>query len=669
MFSGNVGMTQNDPNLQVNDRLSRAEIENFDFRQEGNMVFLHSVPTSSGIFELNLNGESHELNMINGKVAIDQSLINDEGLYYITLASQSRLLHISQNDGGKYAFKNIPLWLSIVPPLLAIIIALIFKEVILALFIGIWSGAFIANGFDLSRIFTSFFRVIDKYILQAVSDSDHMSVILFSLLIGGMVALISKNGGMQGVVNALSKYARTPRSAQFTTWLMGVAIFFDDYANTLIVGNTMRSVTDKFKISREKLAYIVDSTAAPVSAVAFITTWIGAELGYIDDGISRIDLGMTVTPYAVFLASLKYSFYPILTLIFMLILIHQKKDFGPMLKAERRARSTGQVSSASTEKEDEPDMEDLSPVANAPMKWWHAVVPVLTVIIVTIIGLLVTGFNSLKGSLMELERRVIYDSWSVIWNDLSLLTDRQMGFFSKLGTVIGASNSYEALLWSSLLGVVVALLISVFSRTMKLIDASHWMVAGFKSMLPALIILCLAWALAITTDELKTAEFISSSLEGNLNPLFLPAIIFVLAAFIAFSTGSSWSTMAILYPIAIPTAFAVSTAAGIGPELTYEILLCCIATVLGASVLGDHCSPISDTTILSSLASDCNHMDHVRTQFPYAILVGSFSIVGITLAIFLGGGGFICFILIVLCILALFFIVKSVGKYAEESVM
>ena len=208
-----------------------------------------------------------------------------------------------------------------------------------------------------------------------------MAVIVFSMLIGGMVAIISKNGGMAGVVQSLSRYAQGRKSSQFITWLLGVAIFFDDYANTLIVGNTMRSVTDRFRISREKLAYIVDSTAAPVAAVAFITTWIGAELGYIDDGMAHItDLTFDATPYAIFIQSLKYSFYPILTLIFILLIIKSGKDYGPMHNAEVRAKTTGRVSSVGPENADEPNMEDLSPVPNARLHWSNAVIPVLTVI-------------------------------------------------------------------------------------------------------------------------------------------------------------------------------------------------------------------------------------------------------------------------------------------------
>lgn len=333
IFGINAGNAQDGTNLQVKQGLSQLDINNFRISQDNNSInVVLENNAASGLGQIKINGSEHKLTFVNGKSAIEEENLKLNGLNFFKSTTNQHLAFVRQDQDTKaLSFKNIPLWLSIIPPLLAIIIALVFKEVILALFIGIWSGSFIAGGFSLASLgglISSFFKVLTTYIVGALADADHLSVILFSLLIGGMVALISKNGGMQGVVNSLSKYARSPRSAQFITWLMGIAIFFDDYANTLIVGNTMRSVTDKFKISREKLAYIVDSTAAPVSAIAFITTWIGAELGYIDDGIAKIGLEMDVTPYAIFLSSLKYSFYPILTIIFILIIVHQKKDFA-----------------------------------------------------------------------------------------------------------------------------------------------------------------------------------------------------------------------------------------------------------------------------------------------------------------------------------------------------
>lgn len=658
MFTCSYVNGQSDSTINITLK-QRFDLTNYQILK-GNSGFFVLTDKEKGLSSLLINGDVVELDFENKKAALPRDL---NGLIFIQQTDKNKLYHLSSDS-----VKEIPLWLSLLPPLLAIILALVFKEVIVSLFIGVWTGALIAGGFNwyspLSWI-DSLFKSISKYIVESLTDSGHISVIVFSLLIGGIVAIISKNGGMAGVVNKLSVYAKSAKSSQFVTWLLGVAIFFDDYANTLIVGNTMRSVTDKFNISREKLAYIVDSTAAPVAAIAFITTWIGAELGYIGDGLAQLDMGLNVTPYAVFLSSLKYSFYPILTLIFILILIYTQKDFGPMYTSETRARTTGQVSPAKTKMEDEPDMEDLSPVPNAPEVWWHAALPICVVIGMTILGLLITGFQSIYSSLAE--QNIIVDSWSSAWQNIGALnTESANGFFTKLGYLIGVSDSYQALLWSSLCGVITAIIITVSNRTMNLFETMHWMTTGFKTMLPAIIILTLAWALAICTNEIHTADYLSSALQDSINPYFFTAIIFIMAGLIAFSTGSSWSTMAILYPIAIPTAYAICNASGLGEAISYEIMLSVIATVLGASVLGDHCSPISDTSILSSLASDCNHIDHVRTQLPYALTVGLVSIIGITISILLGGGLLVCFILLTLSTISLYFIVKIFGREIVE---
>lgn len=649
-----------------NTSVTKVELSSFDLRSDSKGLHLYEAATS-GPADITIDGTAQTVQFVGGKAHLD---INPDRkgtlLFFNAEKTKMRMTHVSKTSGGNLRIRNIPLWLSLIPPLIAIILALAFKEVVISLFTGIWAGAFISGGLRIESPFyfiMSFFEVLQTYIIGALNNTGHLSVIVFSLLIGGMVAIISKNGGMAGVVRSLSKYARDAKSSQFITWVLGVAIFFDDYANTLIVGNTMRSVTDKFRISREKLAYIVDSTAAPVSAIAFITTWIGAELGYIDDGMSKIALETDATAYSIFLSSLKYSYYPILTLAFILILIFTQKDYGAMYRAEKRARTTGKVSGALTESEDEPDMEDLSPVDGAPIKWQYAFFPVVTVILMTIFGLLDTGFDSIHAQLYPDGNGSA--SYGSLWGAMNGLFVDTPSVVTKLGKIIGSADSYVALLWASLSGVIVALLMTIFGKVMKLFDAIHWMVAGFKTMLPALIILTLAWALAITTEQLHTADFLSNALSGNISPYLLSIIIFILAAFIAFSTGSSWSTMAILYPIAIPTTYAVCTAAGMSPDAAMEVLLSVIATVLAASVLGDHCSPISDTTILSSLASDCNHIDHVKTQLPYALTVGAVSLVCVFLATYLGGNGFVNLLLMIGGIAVLYLIVQKLGKNAN----
>jgi Na+/H+ antiporter NhaC len=617
-----------------------------------NETFLQAA-LPDGNFKITLNGSPQEVFFSEGKGKFQLS--NGLNLININQYSGYQLFHITQEGENFTRVKHIPLWTSILPPLTAILLALIFKEVVISLFAGVWIGAFLASGFNFSR---SLFTIIDTYIISALKDSGHLSIIVFSLLIGGMVALISKNGGMAGVVERLSKYANSRKSSQFVTWLMGISIFFDDYANTLIVGNTMRPVTDKFKISREKLAYIVDSTAAPVAAIAFITTWIGAELGYIADGINSLSgFPATMTPYLIFISSLKYSFYPILAVLFILILIYTGRDFGPMYKIER-ATYLG-ISSASKSKK-QAQSEDLSPVENAVFSPSNALIPVLSVIVVTVIGLLVTGFESIANELI-MSGVSLDGSWSQIWNQMGVLQTEQ-GVFVKLGMIIGQADSYVALLWASLSGVILAAILTIGRRTMKLDEVISTIISGFKTMLPALLILTFAWSLALTTEELHTATFITSALQDSLNPYLMPMIVFVLAAAISFSTGSSWSTMAILYPIAIPITWAISQSQGLDIEISIELLLNVIATVLAASVMGDHCSPISDTTILSSLASDCDHLSHVKTQIPYALTVGLPSFISVGLVTYLGGGWMISLTLMMVNIALLWLFVLKFGK-------
>lgn len=635
----------------------------------GELIF--SVDGQNGPAYLTINGERTDLSFSGGRANLAVDADKDGELLLIKNSNDRyRLYHVSLRKDGSLRLRPIPMWLSILPPLLAILLALIFREVVLSLFVGVWSGAFIAGGLRFESIpyfFLSFLQVVQKYIIEALNDTGHLSIVIFSLLIGGMVAIISRNGGMAGIVQELSRYAQTRRSTQFVTWLLGVAIFFDDYANTLIVGNTMRSATDKFRISREKLAYIVDSTAAPVAAIAFITTWIGAELGYIDDGVSVLtDFPAEMTAYAIFISSLKYSFYPILTLIFILLLIYSRREYGGMYRAEKRAIETGEVSRHTSEMEsEEAKTENLDPVRGAPLKWYNAFFPVLTVILMTIVGLVSTGMDNTYDELIGKGIAVADYGWGATWQSIGALSEENNTFFMKLGKLIGNADSYVALLWASAAGVILAFLMTVGGRIMRIPNIITTMITGFKTMLPALIILTLAWSLAATTEELHTATYLSASLKDSLNPYFVPAIIFILSALIAFSTGSSWSTMAILYPIAIPLMWAITHTNGMPDDISMELLFNVIATVLAASVLGDHCSPISDTTILSSLASDCNHIDHVRTQLPYALTVGGVSLLAGTVSTLLGGGWLIFLILLLGSVGLLYLIILQFGKKIE----
>jgi len=486
-------------------------------------------------------------------------------------------------------------WIAIVPPLLTIVVALTIKRVIPALFLGIWVGAWIINDFGLIGIWTGLLDTFQVFVANALSNPDHTAIVLFSMMVGGMVSIITRNGGMQGIVNHIVEWADSARHACVATWALGVAIFFDDYANTLVVGNTMRPVTDSMGVSRAKLAYIVDSTAAPVACIAVVTTWIGYEIGLIGDSLSKMD-GLDTEAYLLFLNTLPYSFYPILAIFFVLMVSASGRDFGPMLESERRAQTHGSD-------HDEPlktsaqETESLAPVEGKPQRAFNAYIPVLVMVLGVVIGLYVTGMEA-SADIAE----------------------------PTLKDIIGNANSYTALMWASLCSMMTAAVLSLSQRILNLEEVVNAWVHGVGAMLMAMIILILAWSLGEVTDILKTAEFLTSVLGDALPVFLLPTIVFILAAIAAFATGSSWGAMGILFPLVMPLTWAVMTAQGqAGPEHMH-ILYSSISAILAGAVWGDHCSPISDTTILSSLASGCDHIEHVRTQLPYAMTVGGTAI-------------------------------------------
>ena len=520
----------------------------------------------------------------------------------------------------------MPLWMSVLPPLFAIVMALLIKEVISSLFVGILTGTFLmayyGGASPASALGGGLLRVVDTYVVGSLFDADHVTIIVFTLLIGGMVRVITANGGMQGVVNWLSRRAKGPRSGQLMTFLMDLCIFFDDYSNTLVVGNTMRPIADKLKVSREKLAYIVDSTSAPVVAVAFVTTWIGAELSYIQDGINII--GLDMSSYSVFFNSLAYSFYPFLTLGFVLMVILSRRDFGPMLKAERKARlAEGMI------------LENVETTA----QFAHiidALIPLLVLIFGTIGGLVFTGY------------------------DASVWTNPNVGFFPKLSATIGEANSYQALLWASLLSLLTAIVMTLLRGSLAFAKVMEEMIEGFKTMFNAVLILTMAWSIALVTKDMHTAEFVSQLLlQWSLSPVWVPALTFLLAALIGFSTGTSWGTMAILYPLILPASWMLCQEQGLSVDATLPLFYNVVASVMAGAVMGDHCSPISDTTIMSSLSSRCDHMQHVSTQMPYALTVGGVAVLIGVLPTALGLPSWVAFLA---GYSALYLIIRLVGK-------
>lgn len=490
-----------------------------------------------------------------------------------------------------------PPWYSIIPPLVAIVLALVFREVVTALFFGVWLGALAVAGFN---PFTGTWRMIDSFMVPALGDVDggHTQIVIFSLLLGGMVGIISRNGGTLGIVEAVAPFAGTSRRGKVATWLAGMAIFFDDYANTLIVGNTMRPITDRLRISREKLAYLVDSTAAPVAALVPISTWVGYEISLIGDGV-RIAAEQTpgaeallsVSPFALFIQTIPYLFYPLLAIVLVFLTSTMDRDFGPMAAAERRAAEGRGLFREGATLAADTGSELMEPKEGVPHRWWNAGIPVLTVIGVVLGGLYTTG----RGS---------------------------VGADASLMDVFGAADPFATLLWGSLAGCLVAIGLSVAQRALTIHESVDAFVGGMRAMMIAMVILTLAWSLGDVTERIGTAQFLSLLLSERVAVELVPVIVFVTSAAMAFATGTSWGTMAILLPVVIPLTVALGGADVLPGGAGFPIFLGATASVLAGAIFGDHCSPISDTTVLSSTASACDHVDHVRTQLPYAALVG-----------------------------------------------
>ena len=502
--------------------------------------------------------------------------------------NQEIVIRQPDNNIMNSMIKVLPGWISVAPPLLAIFIALLLRNVIPALIAGIWFGAAALNPLTFTGIFKGLLDGFQIYVVKALSNEDHAAIILFSMMIGGMVGIITRNGGMNSIVMLLVSKAKTAIGGQVSVWMMGLMIFFDDYSNTLVVGNTARPLTDHLKISREKLAYIVDSTAAPVVCLALITTWIGYEVGLIDAAFSSIP-EIQEPAYSVFLHSIPYSFYPILAIIFVFAVAYTGKDMGPMYDAEVRARK-GQV--APINKEDTPAIQgdNLEPKAGVKMRAVNAFVPIIVLIVSLLMGLYVTG----EGQ--------------------------------NLTEIIGSANSYMAMLWASLLGAMVAAIMTISQKILTTHETVDAWFGGVRAMLFAMIVLILAWALSDISKELHTADYLVSILADSIAPQMVPATVFILSAITAFTTGTSWGTLGILMPLVVPLCWAVMQINGMASPEHMHILYSAIACNLAGAVWGDHCSPISDTTVLSSMASGCDHIEHVRTQMPYALLVGTVAI-------------------------------------------
>ena len=464
-------------------------------------------------------------------------------------------------------------FLSVVPPLIAIAMAIVTRKAVLSLFVGIWTGGV---------IYTENIGIVQTFdwVATAIGESVfHAQIIIFTLLLGSAVAMIWRLGGSHAVRDWAIQHLDTRRRVCFATWLLGLLLFFDDYANTAVVGSTMRDVSDHLRISREKLAYLVDSTAAPVSTLA-ISSWVAFQLSMIESGYEAANIAASEVPnpFTVFLESIPYNTYAILAIAMVGIVVVSGRDYGEMLTAERRAAETGRVT-----REDARPMQDVAAelgdpnVENARLLAFF--LPIGVLVVATLGTALWTGYEPGAS---------LYD------------------------TVIGADYAV-ALIFGSFAMVASTYVIGAVTGRLTLGESVDTTIDGFGIMLTAVTILVLAWSIGNVVEALGTGEYVGRIAGQVVDPALLPVVVLFTAAFVAFSTGSAWGTMAIVTPIAIPVAWRLTG--------SHTMVAALVGSVFSGAIFGDHASPISDTTVLSATFTGADLVDHVRTQFYYAVTV------------------------------------------------
>lgn len=542
-------------------------------------------------------------------------------------------------DVAEVNAEKFGLW-TILPPIIAIALAFITKNVVISLFIGTLSGCFllqIIGSNPFMAIIQAFLDFVQRA-LNSLADPWNAGIVLQVMVIGGVISLVSKMGGAKAIAESLAKKAKTPRSAQLITWFLGVLVFFDDYANSLIVGPIMKPVADKMKISRERLSFIIDATAAPIAGIMIVSTWIGLEVGLIKDGFTLI--GQEVDAFGVFLSTIPYRFYNILILIFVVATSLLLRDFGPMRKAEINARK-GYISDASKEITLDKDVEDeMAPKEGVKLSVWNAIIPIGALMISALISFYYSGYTAIMGS------------EDVVLQNLMTTSPAS---FTAIREAFSASDASVALFQSALFASIVAIFMAVCKKIFTFSEAVEVWIDGMKGLIITGVILILAWSLSSVIKELGTAAYLVKLLSSSIPQFLLPSIIFILGAVISFATGTAYGTMGILMPLAIPLSYSIS------PEMGYVIVG--TSAVLTGAIFGDHCSPISDTTIMSSMGAGCDHISHVRTQMPYALSVAAITILFGYIPV---GLGFSIWLVLPLAIAAIFALVYFVGKPVDN---
>lgn len=512
----------------------------------------------------------------------------------------------AEGEAAEYVPALFSTFWALVPPVVAIGLALITKEVYSSLFIGIAVGGILYSGGSFERTVVHIFQ---DGIIGVLTDESNVGILVFLVILGAMVSLMNKAGGSAAFGRFAAKGIRTRIGAQLSTILLGVTIFIDDYFNCLTVGSVMRPVTDKFKVSRAKLAYLIDATAAPICIIAPISSWAAAVTGFVEgeDGFS------------IFIQAIPYNFYALLTIVMMVGMVLMKVEFGPMLKHERNA-VRGDL--FTTEGRPYADESDPSVISRGTVM--DLLIPIISLIICCVIGMLYTG-----------------------------------GFFSGVDfvTAFSESNASLGLTLGSFFGLLITLVLYQVRRVLDFQDCMACIPEGFKAMVPAILILTFAWTLKAMTDSLGAdvyvADLVYNHARGLLN--FLPAIIFLVGCLLAFATGTSWGTFGILIPIVV----------GVFQNTSPELMIISISACMAGAVCGDHCSPISDTTIMASAGAQCEHVNHVMTQLPYAVTCAAVSFVTYIVAGFVKTA-WIALPVGIILMLGAMLVLKMMGDTVEE---
>lgn len=510
--------------------------------------------------------------------------------------------------------------LSLIVPLFAIVLSFITRQVILSLSAAVFVGAVILNG---GNVFHGFLRMCDTHLVGTVTDTWNVTLMLFILCVGGLIAVMARMGGTQAMALTMAKKAKNTKHALIVTWIMGIIIFFEDMANSLIVGPTMRPVTDELRISREKLSYVIDSTAGPITDMAFISSWVAYEIGMIGIALTTAGIALENT-YGIFLQTVPFRFYNIFAVTLVIIIILSQRDFGPMYAAEKRARLSGNLVKEGSTPMLSKELDAMNVKEGTPLHMYNAIVPILTFICVTLFAMYYTGGG--------------FDS------SFSIETVK---------TAFGDCDSASSILYAVIVSSVVSIVMAVVQKIMTLREAIDVWMGGCKELLLTITILLLAWTSGGIMSELGTGAYIAELVGGNIPGAVLPAIIFGVSCLVSFSTGTSYGTTAIMIPIAFSLAMGVNG----GVLDSYAILV--IAAVTSGAIFGDHCSPISDTTIMSSMGSAADLMDHVRTQIPYALTAAGTATVCGFIPAALGVPAWIC---IPVGIVVMVLIVRFLGK-------